>query len=197
MLRKRRRRTGPIGFAFRWYRRTRLVLMAAGIAAVAVQWWRGRSGGSADERGAGPSGGDDGSGHRAPIGGPRSPSFQAAAPLPEPDPEPVGATTPTRHLSSVPTSAAAGDAVALAAVPDLDDAGGADAAVDTVGSAEATTWVAPLEGGSCPLSHPVKANANSGIFHVPGGRFYDRTAAERCYATPDDATADGFRQAKQ
>lgn len=56
-------------------------------------------------------------------------------------------------------------------------------------------WVAPAD-GTCPLSHPVKANDNSGIFHVPGGRFYDRTKAERCYATPEAATADGYRAAK-
>lgn len=57
------------------------------------------------------------------------------------------------------------------------------------------TWVEPVD-GTCPLSHPVKANDNSGIFHVPGGRFYDRTKAERCYATPDAATSDGYRAAK-
>jgi hypothetical protein len=42
----------------------------------------------------------------------------------------------------------------------------------------------------------VKANDNSGIYHVPGGRFYDRTVAERCYANADDALADGYRPAK-
>lgn len=57
-------------------------------------------------------------------------------------------------------------------------------------------WVAAGDDGTCPISHPVKANDNSGIFHVPGGRFYDRTNPERCYATPDAATADGYRQAK-
>lgn len=57
-------------------------------------------------------------------------------------------------------------------------------------------WVAPAADGTCPSSHPIKANANSGIFHVPGGRFYDRTNAERCYASTDAAIADGYRQAK-
>ena len=56
-------------------------------------------------------------------------------------------------------------------------------------------WPA-LDDGSCPLTHPIKANDNSGIFHVPGGRFYDRTKAERCYTTPEGATADGYRAAK-
>jgi hypothetical protein len=59
----------------------------------------------------------------------------------------------------------------------------------------ATTWVAPVD-GACPTGYPVKANDNSGIFHVPGGRSYERTVAERCYATPAAAEADGYRQAK-
>jgi hypothetical protein len=53
----------------------------------------------------------------------------------------------------------------------------------------------PVDGG-CPAGYPLKANNNSGIFHVPGGRFYDRTVAERCYANAEDAIADGYRQAK-
>lgn len=57
------------------------------------------------------------------------------------------------------------------------------------------TWVAP-DGGACPSSHPIKANSNSRIFHVPGGRFYNRTRAERCYGLVEDAEADGYRRAK-
>ena len=56
-------------------------------------------------------------------------------------------------------------------------------------------WVEPVN-GDCPDGYPVKANDNSGIYHVPGGRFYDRTVAERCYANADDAVADGYRPAK-
>lgn len=58
------------------------------------------------------------------------------------------------------------------------------------------TWSEPADDGSCPLSHPVKANADSGIFHVPGGRAYDRTRAERCYVSPETAAADGYRASK-
>jgi hypothetical protein len=57
-------------------------------------------------------------------------------------------------------------------------------------------WLPPKADGSCHDSHLIKANDNSGIFHVPGGRFYDRTKAERCYATAADAVADGYRPAK-
>jgi hypothetical protein len=60
---------------------------------------------------------------------------------------------------------------------------------------EAPRWLPPVNGTN-PEGYPVKANDTSRIFHVPGGRFYDRTVAERCYATPEDAIADGYRQAK-
>src|SRR5688572_9637956 len=43
------------------------------------------------------------------------------------------------------------------------------------------SWVDPVD-GACPDGYPIKGNANSGIFHVPGGRFYERTIPERCYA---------------
>ena len=56
-------------------------------------------------------------------------------------------------------------------------------------------WVPPLD-GSCPPGYPIKANEDSGIYHVPGGRFYDRTKPERCYATSAQAERDGYRAAK-
>ena len=42
----------------------------------------------------------------------------------------------------------------------------------------------------------MKANDNSGIYHLPGGRFYERTVPERCYAAAEGAEADGYRRAK-
>ncbi len=59
----------------------------------------------------------------------------------------------------------------------------------------AARWVAPND-GECPAGYPIKVNEDSGIYHVPGGRFYARTAADRCYANADDALADGYRPAK-
>jgi hypothetical protein len=58
-----------------------------------------------------------------------------------------------------------------------------------------TRWVPPVD-GACPDGYPIKANDNSGIYHVPGGRSYDRTVPERCYADAADAEADGYRAAK-
>lgn len=60
----------------------------------------------------------------------------------------------------------------------------------------AQRWVEPVD-GACPVSHPIKGNAGSGIFHVPGGTSYERTVPERCYASEADAEADGFRKAKR
>jgi hypothetical protein len=67
----------------------------------------------------------------------------------------------------------------------------------TVAPAAATgqRWAEPVDGG-CPDGYPIKANTSSKIFHVPGGRSYARTVPERCYATADDAEADGYRAAK-
>lgn len=56
-------------------------------------------------------------------------------------------------------------------------------------------WVLPVDGG-CPDGYPIKANVGSHIFHVPGGRFYDRGQPERCYATAEAAERDGYRRAK-
>ena len=60
--------------------------------------------------------------------------------------------------------------------------------------APAPTWTEPVDGG-CPAGYPVKVAA-SGIFHVPGGRSYDRTTAVRCYLDAAAAEADGYRRAK-
>ncbi len=96
----------------------------------------------------------------------------AAAPAPWPpfESEPRAAHAPTRHVAS-------------------------PIVADTVTAEPPERWKAPLD-GDCPDGYPVKANDNSGIFHVPGGRFYARTVAERCYANAEDAVADGYRPAK-
>lgn len=61
--------------------------------------------------------------------------------------------------------------------------------------APVSDWVAPVD-GRCPDGYPIKANDNSHIYHVPEGRSYQRTVAERCYATAQAAERDGYRRAK-
>jgi large subunit ribosomal protein L22 len=48
------------------------------------------------------------------------------------------------------------------------------------------------EDGSQPEGYDIKGNADSGLYHVPGSRFYDRTVAEFWFATAEDAEAAGF-----
>jgi hypothetical protein len=58
-------------------------------------------------------------------------------------------------------------------------------------------WVQPDDRGVCPVTHPLKAKLQSGIFHEPGGQMYDRTVPDRCYRDADAATADGLRVSKR
>lgn len=60
----------------------------------------------------------------------------------------------------------------------------------------AASWLKPLADGSCPPSHPIKAKKGSGIYHVAGGRFYERTKPDRCYATESAAVSGGYRKSK-
>jgi hypothetical protein len=62
-------------------------------------------------------------------------------------------------------------------------------------SANPPAWVEPVD-GACPPGYPIKLNLQSGIFHEPGGRSYERTVPGRCYASVDAAEADGYRRAK-
>lgn len=54
--------------------------------------------------------------------------------------------------------------------------------------------VAP-RGEDCPASHPIKGNADSLIYHVPGGASYARTIPEDCFATEGAAREAGYRRA--
>lgn len=71
-----------------------------------------------------------------------------------------------------------------------------DIRTEAVAAEPTATWV-EANGGTCPVSHPVKAKLASGIFHVPGGGNYDRTNPDRCYVSPEAAEADGLRAAKR
>lgn len=51
---------------------------------------------------------------------------------------------------------------------------------------------APLEDGSEPEGFPIKGNADSMLYHVPGSAFYDRTVAEVWFASAEAAEAAGF-----
>lgn len=57
-------------------------------------------------------------------------------------------------------------------------------------------WAEPGEDGSCPAGFPVKVKESSGIYHLPDGRFYERTNADRCYVDAPAAESDGYRRSK-
>ena len=46
----------------------------------------------------------------------------------------------------------------------------------------------------CPDSRAIKGNAQTGIFHVPGGSYYDKTLPERCFSSREEAIKAGYRQ---
>ncbi|MHA6785360.1 50S ribosomal protein L4, sunset domain variant [Pseudonocardia saturnea] len=52
---------------------------------------------------------------------------------------------------------------------------------------------APLADGSQPEGYPVKGNADSMLYHVPGSSFYARTVAEVWFATAEAAEEAGFQ----
>jgi hypothetical protein len=70
------------------------------------------------------------------------------------------------------------------------------------GNAQGRLGAPPDSAWTCPVSHPIKGNFTtySGepcIHHMPGGRFYDKTKPERCYASEDEARRDGCRRARR
>ena len=50
---------------------------------------------------------------------------------------------------------------------------------------------------ACPVSHPIKGNRGSMIYHLPGGEFYDATRPEDCFANTTDAEAAGYRKSQR
>ena len=66
-------------------------------------------------------------------------------------------------------------------------------------AASASGDAGPVSGADsvCPDSHPVKANDNSGIYHMPGQQHYGKTNARNCYASAAAAQADGYRAARR
>ncbi len=103
-------------------------------------------------------------------GGGCAPEVTTAAPKAPPPPEPI------------PDPVAEPDPM-----PDLD-------APDTPGTGGGS--YPPISRDSCPSNAPVKGN-QSGIYHVPGGQFYDRTNPEECFASEADAAAAGYRRSQR
>jgi large subunit ribosomal protein L22 len=82
------------------------------------------------------------------------------------------------------------------------DAGAADTQIQPLaasGEAEAAADApygpgshAPLPDNAEPEGYPIKGNADSMLYHLPGGSHYGRTIAEVWFATEEDAQRAGF-----
>jgi len=69
-----------------------------------------------------------------------------------------------------------------------------DGGVDESTEVELPTGAAaPLEDGSQPEGYPIKGNAGSKLYHVPGSSHYNRTVAEVWFASEEDAENAGFQ----
>ena len=101
-----------------------------------------------------------------------------------------------------PTAPAADEPVGQSADEPAEPAEQAEQADDEPGEpaaeepAAVEDWVEPVD-GACPATHPVKGKPGSGIYHEPGGLFYDRTVPQRCYRSAEAAEADGLRAPKR
>jgi hypothetical protein len=105
-------------------------------------------------------------------------------------PLPGGASRPSTR-ATVPAVGAA--PVTPATIPAVPITGRLPASTGT------GAGVAPLVGGACPASAPIKGNVSrtSRIYHLPqGDASYARTKAEQCFTTPQAAEAAGFRAAR-
>lgn len=49
---------------------------------------------------------------------------------------------------------------------------------------------------NCPKDKPIKGNAQSGIYHLPGQKYYKQTKPEDCFTTEDEAKTAGYRRSK-
>jgi hypothetical protein len=98
---------------------------------------------------------------------------EPSAPAPPPAPTVAGAQDPGR-----------GSAPPAPATPTSGAPPGGGASASPVGM-------------DCPAGQPIKANRQSGIYHVPGGAFYGATRPEACFATPEDAERAGFRRSQR
>jgi hypothetical protein len=108
-------------------------------------------------------------------------------------------------IPAVPEDAEAGRGGATGSGPEADT--GSEDATQTARSSSTRSSrraanppqgaVAAPGSGSCPADYPIKGNANSRIYHMPGESSYESTVPEYCFATEDTARAAGFRPRKR
>jgi hypothetical protein len=135
----------------------------------------------------------------APRPAPSSPAAEPERTAPKPEDAPAAAVSAEDERAdeggAIVEPASEQDAVNLAeatetppdtipSVPGAEEAAGLDAS---------TGWVDGDGTRDCPEGYPIKGNANSRIYHLPGESSYDVTIPEICFATEDDAATAGYR----
>ena len=193
--------------------RTRPLVALLGIAvgtALAVALWRGWRG-LADRLALGPAGEDV---QRDELGEGQAPPPQTATATPatatpplQPIPPPMPFGTVFDPLAAVEDSPALYDEVERIAEDEV-----ASTLSEIERTAEEATLpvggtslqarfgpgaAAPIERGVCPDDYPVKGNANSMIYHLPGQSTYAATIPEVCFRDAGAAEAAGFRPRKR
>jgi large subunit ribosomal protein L4 len=132
------------------------------------------------------------------LGGPLTgKSVKAAATSTEADAEVMAEVVPDDEPAKTAKAK-----VTKAAAPEAETEVAADTetAADTDADAEVAETEAPygadshaaLDDGEQPDGFPIKGNASSKLYHVPGSAFYDRTVAEVWFRDAEAAEAAGF-----
>jgi trigger factor len=88
----------------------------------------------------------------------------------------------------------------MAATADAAPAAETEARDDPTAGSEDVPFAGAVAGDGtveAPEGYPIKGNANSMIYHVPGGGSYDQTIAEYYFESEEAAEAAGFRAAKR
>jgi hypothetical protein len=108
----------------------------------------------------------------------------------------------TEKVPAVPEDEEAGSGGSTGSGPEGDKAssgtgGGTSARATARGNGKVPNGAVRGDGtANCPVDHPIKGNANSRIYHLPGQSSYEQTVPEYCFATEEDARAAGFRPRK-
>lgn len=119
----------------------------------------------------------------APIAAPQRPS----APLPAAPTPPGEMAASTAEAADTTDTAEAAASDAVAAAPAAADIVALDEGADSVPGDGSTT---------CPDDFPIKGNATSKIYHLPGTSYYAVTRATICFRSPEAAERAGFRASK-
>lgn len=100
------------------------------------------------------------------------------------------------HTALTSRLTACGESRSTVVVPAKGKEGAGDGTPVPVVGTPTGQSVPPVSEWDCPVRAPIKGNADSMIYHVPDGAYYDITKPEECFSTEADAVAAGYRRSK-